>query len=400
MMNQADSILSLEPPPRTRRGCAPIAPLLVVMPTYPPAHSGGGLRIHRQMRRLRHRIPFPVQVLSAAGRGLSAGQTVQDEIPVFRIGTRRSLGMFFRMGVYLVRHRPAMIHSAGDTLFNYSAGIWAWMLHIPLIKERTMNSDFFQSRLRRALFQFVHTHAQLCIALNRSIADQFRQVGVKEEQIFCRPNPVDCAVFRRPSVSEKKRARFEAGIDPAVFNHVVVGRFCPRKNQLQAVVALSGLPENHHLLLVGPVFAEEDTRYLETIRDQIATLNLEERVVVRPESVHSIVEVYHAADSLWIPSVAEGTPNVMLEALCTGLPVFLNQALNLHEFVEDGVNGRHVDFSDDSFPQEVEALFSTIDSMEISDNAIRAYAAERIDELYIDRMIQAKLIPDQEGDGC
>lgn len=400
MTDERKTIFVSESGARGDRAMTSAAPLLVVMPTYPPAHSGGGLRIHRQTLRLRSRLDFPVRVLSAAGRGLPPGLAVQDDVPVFRITDRGFLRMFFRMGAFLTGHRPAVIHSAGDTVFNYSAGIWAWLLRIPLIKERTMNSDFLHHWMRRALFQFVHRYAVLCIALNRSIADQFRQAGVDEDRIFCRPNPVDCRVFHQPSSQEKERIRRKMDIDSSVCLHLVVGRFCPRKNQLQAVEALSRLPENHHLLLVGPVLSKDDSQYLDTIRNQISDLDLGARVLLRPESVNSVIDFYHAADSLWIPSVAEGTPNVMLEALCTGIPVLLNQQLNLHDFIVDGENGWHVDFSGEEFSCLNEEGFSRLDSGRIAEDAARAYSAERIDDLYIDRLKQAGLIPERENEEC
>ncbi len=377
-----------------------LTPFLVVMAAYPPAHSGGGLRIHRQILRIRSRLNRPVQVLSAAGRGLSPGASVSDEIPVLRISDRGALRMFFRMGAVLVARRPAVIHSAGDTVFNYAACIWAWLLRIPLIKERTMNSDFFRQRMRRMLFRFVHRRAVLCIALNRAIADQFRAAGVREDRIFCRPNPVDCSVFHPVSSDRKKSLRRERGMDPSACLHLVVGRFCPRKNQLQAVTMMPRLPEHHQLLLIGPVLSAEDEQYVQTIRNAVRRLDLEARVFLRPEPEPAIVDFYQAADSLWIPSTAEGTPNVMLEALCSGLPVLVNRDLNLHDFISEGINGRHVDFTGTERPCPGEDRPVHLNTEQIANAARRAYSAERIDDLYLERLRQVGVIPEQGKAAC
>ncbi len=115
------------------KGTAPV--LLVVMPTYPPAHSGGGLRIHRQYLRIQHRLNLQVKVLSSAGRGIPAGESVLDGITAFRLPDGGFFTDFVQIGWFLLRNRPAVIHCAGDTAFNYIAAVWALFLHIPLIKE-------------------------------------------------------------------------------------------------------------------------------------------------------------------------------------------------------------------------------------------------------------------------
>jgi len=297
--------------------------------------------------------------------------------------------MFLRTGLFLLRNRPALIHCAGDTVFNYAVCVWAWMLRIPLVKERTMNSDFLRPRFRRALFRLVHRYARLCIALNRSIADQFREAGVNEERIFCRPNPVDCHIFKPPSSIEKERARQAFDLDEGACLHVVVGRFCPRKNQLQAVEALNRLPENHYLLLVGPVLTEDDSSYLNELRDRVSALELAARVRIIPESAASVICFYQAADSLWISSLAEGTPNVMLEALCTGVPVLVNEKLGLQDYIENRKNGLRVDFSGEHFPARLEELLCRVDSIAVAKDAFDRYSAEQIDSQHLCRIEQA-----------
>jgi glycosyltransferase involved in cell wall biosynthesis len=359
--------------------------LLVVMPTYPPAHSGGGLRIHRQYLRIQNRLNLPVKVLSSSGRGIPAGESALDGVTVFRLPEGGALTDFMRIGRFLLCHRPAAVHCAGDTAFNYIAAVWALFLRIPLIKERTMNSDFSKRWIQRILFQAVHRHATLCIALNRMIAGQFSQAGAKESRIFCRPNPVDETLFCRLGPESRKQFRADLKLPPGAKVHLVIGRFSPRKNQLEAVKALGKLTVIHHLLLAGPVLDGDDAYFLE-IQKTIRELGLESRVLLRTEQVDPVSALYHAADTLWIPSTAEGTPNVMLEALCCGIPVVLNETLGLEEYVNDGINGLHTGFPDPDFAARLSKLLDSVNGDTIAKDAALRFDAHKIDRDYLQHL--------------
>jgi glycosyltransferase involved in cell wall biosynthesis len=360
--------------------------LMVVVPMYPPVHSGGGLRIHRQYVRIRDRLGVPLRVLSAAGRGVPPGVLEEDGILVFRMKSKPFLFLFLQMGLRFWMDRPAALHCAGDTPFNYAAALWALLLRIPLIKERTMNSGLTGDIFRRFLFNIVHRNAVLCIALNRSIEKQFLRSGAEPDRVFFRPSPVDCSVFRKPVTAEKAAACRELGLQASGPVHLVVGRFCSRKNQMAAVDALASLSSDNRLILAGPVLDEDDEVYLKELRTRAERLRLSSRVLFLPEAVENVLKLYHAADSLWIPSVAEGTPNVMLEALCTGIPVLTNRILDLDDFIKDGENGLQVQFESAGFAVDLQALLAKIDRDTVAGEAGRRYSAGRIDEQFFERL--------------
>lgn len=52
---------------------------------------------------------------------------------------------------------------------------------------------------------------------------------------------------------------------------------------------------------------------------------------------------YSACDALLQPSLADGMPNVVLEAMACGVPVLASSAGGLADLVQDGVNGRRCD---------------------------------------------------------
>ena len=71
-------------------------------------------------------------------------------------------------------------------------------------------------------------------------------------------------------------------------------------------------------------------------------------------AVEDVAAVYHAADALCLPSLYEGFPNAVCEAMACGLPVLCSDVCDNGSLVEDGVNGFLFDpLSSDSIAEAV-----------------------------------------------
>lgn len=57
------------------------------------------------------------------------------------------------------------------------------------------------------------------------------------------------------------------------------------------------------------------------------------------EKTRKIKEEYHRADYFCLPSFYEGTPNVICEAIATGLPVICSNVCDNSLYVQEGING-------------------------------------------------------------
>jgi len=58
-----------------------------------------------------------------------------------------------------------------------------------------------------------------------------------------------------------------------------------------------------------------------------------------PVAHEELPEVYREADVFVLPSLAEGMPNVVLEAVSSGLPVVGTRVAGMRELVREGENG-------------------------------------------------------------
>ena len=88
------------------------------------------------------------------------------------------------------------------------------------------------------------------------------------------------------------------------------------------------------------------------LEEQAARLGLLPGVVEFKGTVADLAPVYQQADILVLTSDWEGTPNVVLEAMASGLPVVATSVGGVCEIVRDGVTGYLVEPGQDSLMVE------------------------------------------------
>ena len=343
------------------------------------------MRIFRTYQRVRRMLPLDIVVITEAGRHYKPGWSFHDELPVFALPPNSSVVSLLRAFPAFLggggARRFAAMHIAGFSKTAQLIGVAGLAAGIPVIAEMTVDPDPPLRRLRDRIALSPITRATLLIALSNTIREWFIDVGAARERIWQRPNPVDLELFRPPTEAERNAARSIFAIPEGACVNLVFGRFQPRKNQRLAVQALAHLPKPHHLLLAGPAFAQ-DQEYLASVRGDIERLGLQHRVTIHAEAVADAPLVHHAADELWLTSTLEGLPNVMLEALCCGVPVVANGQLKLHDYVLNDINGCHANPDPKSFAEAAAAVRSLSESQSarraIADRARYAYDADKL----------------------
>jgi glycosyltransferase involved in cell wall biosynthesis len=135
-----------------------------------------------------------------------------------------------------------------------------------------------------------------------------------------------------------------------------VGRLRIRKGVevlLHAMQRLGERDPNHRLLIVG---SGEHRDRLEKV---VAKLNLGARVeflgACEPERIPRLMA---GARALVVPSIYEGMPLVVLEAMAAGVPVVASRVSGIPEVVQDGVSGWLVP------PEDVETLAAVLQEIE------------------------------------
>lgn len=324
------------------KGADPELKIAFVSPgTYPPDFAGAQLRLHRTFLRLRKLQPLTLRVLALAGEATQAGWSELEGIPVRRLPPDAGfLSTLWRSGAHLWNERKTgfdLVYCVTTGRLVYSIGAWARLMRCPLVVE-FVNNNIEDLPGRRRMAQYLARSAALAIAISRPIFDQFRRLGVPEERIRLRPNPVDTARFRVPTDAERMAARQRLGLEPGTILHLLVGGLSKRKNHVVGIDAIERLPAHHRLLMAGPVMSDE-RQYAADLASRVASSPAAGRLSLISDFVPDVERLMYAADCLWMPSFEEGLGNVMLEALCCGVPCIISDRLGLDEHIRGGDDG-------------------------------------------------------------
>jgi glycosyltransferase involved in cell wall biosynthesis len=143
-------------------------------------------------------------------------------------------------------------------------------------------------------------------------------------------------------------------------NMICVGRDNPQKNQLRFFEAIKLLTDKGVNLHVD-WYGNFESSYGLQCKNRIIELNLEKQVTLKGET-RNIRDEYRKHDVFCLPSIYEGFPNVLCEAMSCGLPVLCSNVCDNPLIVEEGINGYLFD------PQNVEEMAERILAFVALDN--------------------------------
>lgn len=149
-----------------------------------------------------------------------------------------------------------------------------------------------------------------------------------------------------------------------------VGRFSPEKNY-DTLARIAEKVLRLHSDWKWYIYGDGET--FQTIRDQVVSKNLEDRLILKGE-VADVSEIYHQAAIFVLTSRREGLPLVLLEAKANHLPcVSFDIVSGPNEIIRDNVDGFLIEPFDD------ERMVEAIDHL-ISDKELRLKMAEHSSE--------------------
>lgn len=190
----------------------------------------------------------------------------------------------------------------------------------------------------------------MTIALSDEIAASLASYGLPLQQIYRLPNAANCDRFRPPTSAERTGARARFAIPTDKFVVSCVGAVGVRKGQHLLAEALTALPANAHLLIVGPV---RDSLVEADIRRRL----LPDQFTIVPH-IEDIEHAYFASDVFALPSTDEGMPNAMVEAMACGLPCIGTSISGICDLLADG-RGRIVGRTPGAISATIAALMES-----------------------------------------
>lgn len=235
----------------------------------------------------------------------------------------RSLtGYFFALGIKktlkrLYKNGKADIISAHWVYPDgFGARLVAKQLKIP-IAIHALGCDineYTKFKLRRKLIKKALQQSDINIVKSHELKNKIVSLGVDKNKTKVIHNGVDQKKFKRV---ETQRARQQLKLEQNETYCLFVGNFQIEKGLDYLIHAFSKLNDSSIKLLVigsGPL--------QEHIEQQVKLFNLQDRISLIGRVPHELIPTYlAAANLLCLPSLREGCPNVVLEALSCGTPV-------------------------------------------------------------------------------
>jgi len=215
-------------------------------------------------------------------------------------------------------------------------------------------SSLQETLIRHTAFNFIDSktwrHADHIIAVCKALRDEIMERKVPSAKISVISNGIDDEFLRESNVKKSSAVlREKYGITGHYC--LYVGRLIPRKGLDYLLYALKKVCD-----VKCAIVGEGPQR--EHLFSLTRTLELQDRVIFTGYAPkEDLKHFYAAADFFVLPSLAEGLPLVVLEALATGTPIIASKVAGIPDIIQEGYNGLIVP------PKDVELLAAAIQKL-------------------------------------
>lgn len=261
-----------------------------------------------------------------------------DNIPVLRVKVNTILSFFnpFKfLSFFKVFNKADLIHVHAIDVFGAFSILIAKLIRKPVVvtvhrADVLPSNSLFLNILRIIAFKVVDA----IIAVSKATKKLALNVGAPANKITVIYNAVDETMFTPRS---KSLCRQKLGLPQNSKIILFVGNLIPRKGVEYLIralpIILTKIP-NVLLVVIGDGPQRNELEHL------AKELNLEQNIVFTGRiSTEKLCLYYGAADIFVLPSLHEGHPMVLLEAMASGLPVVATKVSGNMETVIHGKNG-------------------------------------------------------------
>jgi glycosyltransferase involved in cell wall biosynthesis len=225
--------------------------------------------------------------------------------------------------VHCQRHKPTVYGALAAYLTGKNLEV---ISHVRgLNRTRSFNRKLLNGILFRRISRI--------IAVSNAVRDDIVSTNLMSftDKVVTIYNGIDVEPYTDCSLT-KEQARIRLGLpEKDAFVYGTVGRLVETKGQEVLLKAFAGVCERYPkswLIITGKGRLESELRALS------AKLNIHERVVFLGYRT-DIPEVLKAYDVFVLPSIAEGLPGALLEAMATSIPVIASRVGGVPEILND-----------------------------------------------------------------
>ena len=253
-------------------------------------------------------------------------------IPMHKKGKLDFL-LIFRLVNLMRQHKIDIVHTHlfGSNLWGRIAAIKA---KVPIIITTEHNVDVQKTGFQLLLDRWLSQSTKKIIAVSNSVKEFYVSKGISSDKIEVVYNGIEITMSPCHHVTTLP-VKDELGVQDGETVLAVVGRLVPQKGHRYLFEALSLLNGKHRfkLLVVGDGLLAQSLK-VTTLQSH----QLKDKVIFTGMR-KDVRDILGITDILILPSLREGLPIVVLEAMSCGVPVVATDVGGTHEVVENEVTG-------------------------------------------------------------
>lgn len=274
------------------------------------------------IKRISRRSPLPLRLLKFTSEVLKIGKKC-DVFYVDHYGLPVALAN-------LILRKPTVIRITGDFAWEYA---YRHNLILEPIGE-------FQNKRHPLLVEFIKRiqylytrRADRVIVPSNYLKSMVRGWDVPSDKIDIIYNAIEEKDFRI-SISQAE-ARRELGINDKINKIIItVARLVSWKSIDMLIKILPRFNQETQLLVIG------DGPSAKRLKELTYAKGVQKRVIFANHIPHNKVNLYlKTADVFVLPSLYEGLPHALLEAMVLGVPIVATKIGGIPELIEDGRDG-------------------------------------------------------------
>ncbi len=246
------------------------------------------------------------------------------------------LTRYLKVKHVLDEFKPDLVHLATPLSMGLMGMKYARANQLPLISSYHTNFDQYLNYYHLPLLvgpvnkyvKWFHSFSQLNFCPSRETLLRLQELGISNLEVC--PNGVDQEFFSPNFRNAHTRQSLFTDTEGPIL--LYVGRIAPEKGLnvlIKAVQTHNHWGSSFKLILVGDGPS----------REKLESMGIDNVLFLGYKSGRELQEVYASADLFVFPSSTETFGNVILEAMCSGLPVVAARAGGVKDNVIDMYNG-------------------------------------------------------------
>ncbi len=308
--------------------------VLKVLQLIPTLDRSGA---EKQMVLLAKGLPrdrFQVEVAALTRLGPLGAELREAGVPVTLIGKRLKVDPF-ALGRLIRLMKRGRFDVVQTWIFaaNVYGRVAAHRAKVPVVVTAEMAVDYWKGRSHLAIDRRLARWTDRVVGNSNAVVDFYRKAGVPDDRLAMIYSGI--ADEEPPAHNDPAAVRAEFGFGPVDPLVLFVGRLAPQKavdDLLTAIDVLQHVEPNLRTLIVG------DGPLRDRLRSMSHAFQLDDRVKFLGHR-DDVPRLLAAADLLVLPSLYEGLPNVVLEAMRFRKPVVATSAPGTTEVVVHGETG-------------------------------------------------------------